>query len=71
MAALGPGVDVVKFFPAEAARRARRCSTALAAPFPGVRFMPTGGIGAGDLADYFAASGGRSRSAAAGWRRPR
>lgn len=49
--ALDAGCDVVKLFPASllggpAAVRA------LAAPFPGLRFVPTGGIGPHDLAGY-------------------
>jgi 2-dehydro-3-deoxyphosphogluconate aldolase/(4S)-4-hydroxy-2-oxoglutarate aldolase len=53
MAALEAGVRLVKFFPAQtlggvAALRA------LAAPFPGVGFVPTGGITADLLAGYLA-----------------
>jgi len=51
MRALEAGVDLVKLFPAgqlggPAGLRA------LAAPFPEVRFVPTGGVGPGNLADY-------------------
>ena len=51
--ALDLGVRVMKFFPAEqlggpAAVRA------LAAPFPGVRFLPTGGVNPANLASYLA-----------------
>ena len=51
MRALELGVDVVKFFPAEqlggpAGMRA------LAGPFPGVRFVPTGGVTADTLSAY-------------------
>ena len=52
-AALDAGLDVVKFFPAEAAGGVRTLS-ALAAPFREVRFVPTGGIAAADLARYLA-----------------
>jgi 2-dehydro-3-deoxyphosphogluconate aldolase / (4S)-4-hydroxy-2-oxoglutarate aldolase len=51
--ALDAGLDTVKFFPAEAAGGARMIE-ALAAPFPGVRFIPTGGIGLDNLARYLA-----------------
>ncbi|GHJ52850.1 bifunctional 4-hydroxy-2-oxoglutarate aldolase/2-dehydro-3-deoxy-phosphogluconate aldolase [Micromonospora chersina] len=46
--ALDAGVSVVKFFPAEQLGGLPML-TALAAPFPGLRFVPTGGIGAGTL----------------------
>jgi 2-dehydro-3-deoxyphosphogluconate aldolase/(4S)-4-hydroxy-2-oxoglutarate aldolase len=49
--ALDAGREVVKFFPAAAAGGAAMVA-ALSAPFPSVRFVPTGGIGAGDLASY-------------------
>jgi 2-dehydro-3-deoxyphosphogluconate aldolase/(4S)-4-hydroxy-2-oxoglutarate aldolase len=41
----------VKFFPAGTSGGARAIA-ALAAPFAGVRFVPTGGIGPADLAGY-------------------
>lgn len=53
MAALELGVEVVKYFPAETSGGAAGVQ-ALAAPFPGVRFVPTGGIGAAQLPDYLA-----------------
>jgi 2-dehydro-3-deoxyphosphogluconate aldolase/(4S)-4-hydroxy-2-oxoglutarate aldolase len=53
MAALDLGVDLVKFFPAEASGGVAAIR-ALAAPFPGVRFVPTGGIGQAQLAAYLA-----------------
>lgn len=53
MAALDAGVDVVKFFPAEALGGLAMLK-ALAAPFPGVRFIPTGGITAAHLPAYLA-----------------
>lgn len=53
IAAMDHGIEIVKLFPAEilgglAALRA------LAAPFPDVRFLPTGGIGVGQLVPYLA-----------------
>ncbi len=53
MTAVGLGLTEVKFFPAgllggPAAIRA------LSAPFPGVRFMPSGGVSATTMADYLA-----------------
>jgi 2-dehydro-3-deoxyphosphogluconate aldolase/(4S)-4-hydroxy-2-oxoglutarate aldolase len=53
MAALEAGLTTVKFFPAETAGGAAAVK-ALAAPFGGVRFVPTGGIGPANLADYLA-----------------
>jgi 2-dehydro-3-deoxyphosphogluconate aldolase/(4S)-4-hydroxy-2-oxoglutarate aldolase len=51
MAAHRDGLSVVKLFPAEALGGLRWLS-ALAAPFPGLRFIPTGGIGPAELAGY-------------------
>lgn len=51
MRAVQEGTEVVKLFPAEALGGLRMLS-ALAAPFPGVRFIPTGGIGPDNLAGY-------------------
>lgn len=45
------GLDVLKFFPAEASGGAAAIAV-LAAPFPDVRFIPTGGVGPRNLADY-------------------
>jgi 2-dehydro-3-deoxyphosphogluconate aldolase/(4S)-4-hydroxy-2-oxoglutarate aldolase len=45
------GVDVVKLFPAETAGGAATVA-ALAAVFPDVRFLPTGGITPANAADY-------------------
>ena len=53
MRALKAGLDTVKFFPAEPLG-GLRMPRALAAPFPGVRFVPTGGIDASHLAAYLA-----------------
>lgn len=52
-AALELGLTTVKFFPAESSGGAAAVR-ALSAPFGGVRFMPTGGIGPANLADYLA-----------------
>lgn len=52
-AALELGVNTVKFFPAESAGGARAIA-ALAAPFAGVSFVPTGGINASNLDSYLA-----------------
>jgi 2-dehydro-3-deoxyphosphogluconate aldolase/(4S)-4-hydroxy-2-oxoglutarate aldolase len=53
MRAVKAGLDTVKLFPAEALG-GRAMLRALAAPFPGVRFMPTGGIDAAALPGYLA-----------------
>ncbi len=49
--AVSRGLSIVKFFPAEALGGIKMLK-ALAAPFKGVRFVPTGGITAANLADY-------------------
>ena len=51
MAALRQGVDTVKLFPAQALGGLEML-TALGAPFPSLRFVPTGGIQAAQLRDY-------------------
>ncbi|MEW1648570.1 bifunctional 4-hydroxy-2-oxoglutarate aldolase/2-dehydro-3-deoxy-phosphogluconate aldolase [Streptomyces sp. NPDC091219] len=51
MRALKAGIDTVKLFPAEPLGGTGMLR-ALAAPFPRVRFVPTGGIGPGHLAAY-------------------
>jgi 2-dehydro-3-deoxyphosphogluconate aldolase/(4S)-4-hydroxy-2-oxoglutarate aldolase len=51
MSAIAAGVEVVKFFPAEAAG-GTRALRALGAPFPGLRFIPTGGISATNAPSY-------------------
>ena len=51
--ALGKGLQVLKFFPAEAAGGLEFLK-AVAAPYAGVEFMPTGGINLGNLATYLA-----------------
>lgn len=51
MQALELGVTTVKFFPAGTSGGPKAIS-ALAAPFGTVRFVPTGGVGPANLADY-------------------
>ncbi|MEV4754634.1 bifunctional 4-hydroxy-2-oxoglutarate aldolase/2-dehydro-3-deoxy-phosphogluconate aldolase [Micromonospora sp. NPDC049559] len=51
--ALDAGLDTVKFFPAEQLGGLAMIK-ALAAPFRSVRFIPTGGVNTGNLADYLA-----------------
>jgi 2-dehydro-3-deoxyphosphogluconate aldolase/(4S)-4-hydroxy-2-oxoglutarate aldolase len=53
IAALDHDVPVVKFFPAEQAGGAAALS-AFAGPFPGVRFVPTGGLSPGNAPAYLA-----------------
>lgn len=50
-AGLAKGLDVLKFFPAEASGGVAMLS-ALSGPFPQVKFMPTGGISMKNLNDY-------------------
>lgn len=50
-AALGLGLEVLKFFPAEPSGGLGMIK-ALAAPYGQVRFIPTGGISAANAADY-------------------
>jgi 2-dehydro-3-deoxyphosphogluconate aldolase/(4S)-4-hydroxy-2-oxoglutarate aldolase len=49
--ALDAGLETVKFFPAEQLGGAA-IIRALAPAYPSVRFIPTGGVNAGNLADY-------------------
>ncbi len=49
--ALSLGLDVVKFFPAEAAGGLKMIK-AMSAPYVGLKFMPTGGINAKNLKQY-------------------
>lgn len=51
--ALENGLEVVKFFPAEPAGGLRMIK-AMAAPYVGVKFMPTGGINQNNVKDYLA-----------------
>ena len=55
VAALDHGLDLLKFFPAEAAGGVALLR-ALQGPFPGVRFVPTGGVSAANAASYLALS---------------
>ena len=49
--ALNKGITLVKFFPAEAAGGIKSLK-AIGGPYVGVKFIPTGGISAANLADY-------------------
>jgi len=51
IAALDLGIDTMKFFPA-AQYGGVATLQALASPFPGVRFVPTGGVSLANLGDY-------------------
>ena len=51
--ALGFGLDVVKFFPAENAGGLKMIK-AMSAPYTMMKFMPTGGINATNVRDYLA-----------------
>jgi 2-dehydro-3-deoxyphosphogluconate aldolase/(4S)-4-hydroxy-2-oxoglutarate aldolase len=51
--ALDKGLDILKFFPAEASGGIKMLK-AIAAPYAGVKFIPTGGINQDNLADYLA-----------------
>lgn len=53
MTALDAGHDTLKFFPAETSGGVAALS-AFASPFGGVRFVPTGGVGPVNVADYLA-----------------
>lgn len=50
-AAMSMGLTYLKFFPAEAAGGVKMIKS-MAAPYTKVRFMPTGGINTGNLAEY-------------------
>ena len=51
--ALDKGLEVIKFFPAEALGGIKMLK-AIAAPYVGVKFIPTGGINRDNLAEYLA-----------------
>ncbi len=51
MTAVGLGFDVIKFFPSEAMGGLKTIKS-LAAPFPGIKFMPTGGININNIKEY-------------------
>lgn len=50
-AAVAAGLDVVKFFPAEAAGGLEMINM-MSGPYPNVKFIPTGGIGMDNLLEY-------------------
>ena len=52
-AAIENGLDVVKFFPAEQLGGLKMIK-AIAAPYTGIKFMPTGGINAENVREYLA-----------------
>lgn len=52
-AAMNMGLSIVKFFPAEQSGGLPKIK-ALCAPYPTMRFMPTGGVGLGNLQEYLA-----------------
>lgn len=54
MRAIARGLKVVKFFPANV-YGGLTAMKSLAAPFGGIKFIPTGGVNAGNLADYISA----------------
>ena len=51
--AIGLGLDIVKFFPAEASGGLKYIK-AVAAPYHQIRFMPTGGINPQNVTEYLA-----------------
>ncbi|KJL36218.1 MULTISPECIES: bifunctional 4-hydroxy-2-oxoglutarate aldolase/2-dehydro-3-deoxy-phosphogluconate aldolase [Microbacterium] len=53
MRAVGMGLEVVKLFPAHLLGGAAAVD-AFSAPFPGLSFVPSGGVDAANLADYLA-----------------
>ena len=53
--AMSFGLEIVKFFPAEAAGGLKFIK-AISAPYPNIKFMPTGGINAQNIAEYAAFS---------------
>ncbi len=53
MAAMEYGLEVVKFFPAKQFGGLDTIK-ALAAPFPGMKFMPTGGVSAANILEFLA-----------------
>ncbi|AZP39223.1 aldolase [Acidipropionibacterium acidipropionici] len=51
MAILATGIDLIKFFPASV-DGGLKAIKALSAPFPQVRFIPTGGINADNMTEW-------------------
>ena len=55
MAAMAQGLTLVKFFPASV-YGGLQAMINLSAPFPGLKFLPTGGVDGGNIKDYLTAS---------------
>ena len=53
--AINAGITTLKFFPAETLGGVSALK-AMSAPFPGIRFMPTGGISLSNMNDYLSLS---------------
>jgi 2-dehydro-3-deoxyphosphogluconate aldolase/(4S)-4-hydroxy-2-oxoglutarate aldolase len=51
MMGIKKGLKILKFFPSEVLGGVNAIK-AMSAPFPGIQFIPTGGISASNLADY-------------------
>ncbi len=54
MAALAHGLKVIKFFPANVYGGLNAMKN-LSAPFVGIKFLPTGGVNAGNISEYISA----------------
>ena len=54
MAAMKLGIQIIKFFPA-GVYGGLSAMKALSGPFGGIKFIPTGGVNAQNLAEYLAA----------------
>ena len=52
MAAMDNGINIIKFFPAESYGGLLAAIRAIASALPNIRFVPTGGIGLGNIKDY-------------------
>ena len=55
MMALSTGLRILKFFPAEVIGGPKALK-AISAPFPGIRYIPTGGVNPDNLRDYLSMS---------------
>ena len=53
MEAISLGIDVIKFFPANV-YGGLKALKALSAPFPQVKFIPTGGVDRGNIDEFLA-----------------
>lgn len=53
MMAINAGIKIIKFFPANV-YGGLKAMKALAGPFPQIKFIPTGGVDASNLAEYLA-----------------